>query len=80
MSSINNVLKWLKKEFHQMSFYVLLCYLFLAFWVVFIEVSIQGLIGLLTKLFFEMTGILAIVELLKRLFPNINWEDKEKGN
>ena len=79
MSNINTILKWLKNEFDQMSFFILILYLLLAFWVVFIDTEItDGFLDLLIKLFFEMTGILAIVELLKRLFPNFNWEKKEE--
>lgn len=79
MSSINKVLKWLKDEFNQMSFFVLILYLLLAFWVVFIDAEVtRGFLGLFINLFFEMTGILAIVELLQRLFPNFNWENKEE--
>ena len=79
MSSFNKVLKWLKNEFDQMSFFILILYLLLAFWIVFVETIITGsFLDLLIKLFFETTGILAIVELLKRLFPNFNWENKEE--
>ena len=79
MSSINKVLKWLKDEFDQMSFFILILYLLLAFWIVFIDAEvIKGFLGLFINLFFEMTGILAIAELLKRLFPNFNWENKEE--
>lgn len=79
MSSINKVIKWLKDEFDQMSFFILILYLLLAFWVVFIDSEItRGFLGLFINLFFEMTGILAVVELLKRLFPNFNWENKEE--
>ena len=79
MSSINKVLKWLKDEFDQMSFFMLLLYLLLAFWVVFIDTTFKGsFVALLISLFFEMTGVLAIAELLKRLFPNFNWENEEE--
>ena len=79
MYSFNKVLKWLKDEFDQMSFFILILYHLLAFWIVFIETIITGsFLDLLIKLFFEMTGVLAIVELLKRLFPNFNWENKEE--
>ena len=40
MSKFNKVLKWLRKEFDQMSFSFLLVYLFLASWVVFIDAAI----------------------------------------
>ena len=79
MSSINKIIKWLKDEFDQMSFFILILYLLLAFWVVFIDTEVtRGFLGLFINLFFEMTGILAIAELLKRLFPNFNWENKEE--
>lgn len=79
MSRINTILKWLKDEFNQMSFFMLILYLLLAFWVVFIDAEVIGsFLDLLIKLFFEMTGVLAIVELLKRLFPNFNWEKEEE--
>ena len=79
MSNINKVLKWFKDEFDQMSFFILILYLLLAFWIVFIDAEvIKGFLGLFINLFFEMTGILAIVELLKRLFPNFNRENKEE--
>jgi hypothetical protein len=46
---------------------------------VFIDTEVTiGFLGLFINLFFEMTGILAIVELLQRLFPNFNWENKEE--
>lgn len=77
MSSVNKVLKWLKDEFDRMSFFILVLYLLLAFWIVFIDTVITAsFLDLLIKLFFEMTGVLAIAELLKRLFPNFNWENK----
>ena len=79
MSNVNKVLKWLKDEFDRMSFFILVFYLLLAFWIVFIDTVITGsFLDLLIKLFFEMTGVLAIAELLKRLFPNFNWENKEE--
>ena len=79
MSNVNKVLKWLKDEFDRMSFFILVLYLLLAFWIVFIDTVITAsFLDLLIKLFFEMTGVLAIVELLKRLFPNFNWENKEE--
>ena len=79
MSRINTILKWLKDEFDQMSFFMLILYLLLAFWVVFIDTTFTGsFAALLINLFFEMTGVLAIAELLKRLFPNFNWENKEE--
>lgn len=79
MSSINTILKWLKDEFDRMSFFMLILYLLLAFWVVFIDTTFTGsFAALLINLFFEMTGVLAIAELLKRLFPNFNWENKEE--
>lgn len=79
MSSVNKVLKWLKDEFDRMSFFILVLYLLLAFWIVFIDTVITAsFLDLLIKLFFEMTGVLAIAELLKRLFPNFNWENKEE--
>lgn len=79
MSNVNKVLKWLKDEFDRMSFFILVLYLLLAFWIVFIDTVITAsFLDLLIKLFFEMTGVLAIAELLKRLFPNFNWENKEE--
>lgn len=79
MGKLSDILKWLREEFDQMSFYTLILYLLLAFWVVFIETVITGsFLDLLINLFFEMTGVLAVVELLKRLFPNFNWENKEE--
>lgn len=80
MGKLSDILKWLREEFDQMSFYTLILYLLLAFWVVFIETDITGsFLDLLINLFFEMTGVLAVVELLKRLFPNFNWENKEEA-
>jgi|GEM_PF-3292863 hypothetical protein len=81
MSKFNKVLKWLRKEFDQMSFSFLLVYLFLAFWVVFVDAAItQSFFDLVIRVFFEMTGILAVVEMLKRLFPHFKWEDYIGGS
>ena len=61
-----------------MSFYMLLVYLFLAFWVVFIDAVItNSFLDYPIKLFFELSGVYAVIELLKRLFPNIQWEGKK---
>lgn len=80
MSNIKKVIKWLKDEFDQMSFFILILYLLLAFWVVFIDTEItRGFLGLSINIFFEMTGIFAIAELLKRLFPHFNWDNKEEN-
>lgn len=80
MVKLNRFLTWLKKEFDQMSFYTLMGYLFVASWIVFIEAEItNSFFDVFINLFFEMTGILALIELLKRLFPNFDWDKlKEK--
>ncbi len=78
MLVFKKLLKWLKAEFNQMHFLILFGYLCLAFWVVFLDDEItQTAYGFLLKLFFEMTGILGIGELLKRLFPQFDWEKKD---
>jgi len=80
MVKLNRILTWLKKEFDQMSFYSLMGYLFVAFYVVFIETEItNSFFDALINVFFEMTGILALIELLKRLFPNFDWDKNKEG-
>lgn len=77
MNRINQFLLWLKQELNRMRFFTLLGYLLLAVWIVFVDADITGtFFDVLFKLFFEMTGILAIVEVLKRVFPNFTWDDK----
>ena len=78
MNRINQFLFWLKQELNRMRFFTLLGYLLLAVWVVFVDADLTGtFFDVLFKLFFEMTGILAIVEVLKRVFPNFTWDDKK---
>lgn len=77
MTKINQLLLWIKQELNKMHFFTLIGYLFLSFWVIFIDSDITGsYLDILFKLIFEITGILAVIELLKRLFPNVTFEDQ----